>query len=214
MGTWTLSLACWVAKYSVFRQVPLQHVLQWWPHMCSTLCWWTQSESLLSSAASVMVLGAIGYNIRSHLLHIEGNLNSNRYIREVLQPEVLPLLQATRHGIFQQDNARPHVARIVQVFFQRRWVSLLPWPAHSPDMSPIEHVWSMVGWLVTYSSGSSSTYSWCFVDSYTNCVEGHSPWRYPWPFWSHATTLRLFDCSTWRLHTILKSHAHRPCTVL
>ena len=54
---------------------------------------------------SVMVWGAIGYNIWSHLLCIEGNLNSNRYIREVLQPEALPLLQATPHAIFQQDNA-------------------------------------------------------------------------------------------------------------
>ena len=38
---------------------------------------------------SVMVWGAIGYNMRSRLLRIEGNC----YIREVLQPEVLPLLQ-------------------------------------------------------------------------------------------------------------------------
>ena len=68
---------------------------------------------------SVMVSGAIGYNMRSHLLYIEGNLNSNRYIREVSQPEVLPLLQATPHAILQQDNARPHVARIVQAFLQR-----------------------------------------------------------------------------------------------
>ena len=58
---------------------------------------------------------------------------------------VLPLLQATPHATFQQDNARPHVARIVQAFFQRRRVSLLPWPARFPDMSPIEHVWDMVG---------------------------------------------------------------------
>ena len=82
--------------------------------------------------------------MRSCLLCIEGNLNSNRYIREVLQPEVLPHLQATPHAIFQEDNTQPHVVRIVQAFFQRRWVSLLPWPARSPDMSPIEHVWDMV----------------------------------------------------------------------
>ena len=37
------------------------------------------------------------------------------------------------------------MARIVQAFFQRRRVSLLPWPARSPDMLPIEHVWDMVG---------------------------------------------------------------------
>ena len=92
-----------------------------------------------------MVWEAIGYNMGSRLLRIEGNLNSNRYIREVLQPEVLPLLQATPHTIFQQDNAQPHVTRIVQAFFQRRRVSLLPWPTRSPDMSFIKHVWVMVG---------------------------------------------------------------------
>ena len=33
----------------------------------------------------------------------------------------------------------------MQAFFQRRRVSLLPWPVRSPDMTPIEHVWDMVG---------------------------------------------------------------------
>ncbi|KAJ8876874.1 hypothetical protein PR048_021322 [Dryococelus australis] len=87
---------------------------------------------------------AIGYNMRSRLLRTEGDLNSNRYIREVLQPEVLPLLQATPRAIFQQDNTRPHVARNVQAFFNERRVPLLPWPARSPDMSPSQHVWDMV----------------------------------------------------------------------
>ena len=68
---------------------------------------------------SVMVWGAIGYNMQSRLLYIEDNLNSNCYIGEVLEPEVLPLLQATLRAIFQQDNAWPYVARIVQAFFQR-----------------------------------------------------------------------------------------------
>ncbi|KAJ8893429.1 hypothetical protein PR048_006027 [Dryococelus australis] len=82
---------------------------------------------------SVMFWGANRYNIR------------NRYIREVLGPEVLPVVQATPHVIFQQDNARPHVARDVQAFFSERRVPMLPCPARSPDMSPIEHVWDMVG---------------------------------------------------------------------
>ncbi|GFX48573.1 uncharacterized protein TNCV_584711 [Trichonephila clavipes] len=41
----------------------------------------------------VLVWGAISYYGRSNLLRIEGNLNSNRYVREVLQPEVFPFLQ-------------------------------------------------------------------------------------------------------------------------
>ena len=88
---------------------------------------------------NVMIWGTIGYNMRSCLLRIEGNLNSNRYIREVLYPEVL-LIQTTQHAIFQKHNSRPHVARIVQAFIQRRRISLLPWPSCSPDMSGIRLV--------------------------------------------------------------------------
>lgn len=93
----------------------------------------------------VMVWGAISYHGRSNLLRIEGNLNSNRYVREVLQPEVVPFLQGIPGAIFQQDNARPHVARTVRDFCSAQHMQLLPWPAYSPDMSPIEHVWDMVG---------------------------------------------------------------------
>ena len=38
----------------------------------------------------VTVLGAIGYNMWSCLLHFQGNLNSSCYIRKVLEPEILP----------------------------------------------------------------------------------------------------------------------------
>ena len=70
---------------------------------------------------SVMVWGAIGYNMRSRRLRIEGNVNSNHYIREILKLEGGPTAppSATPHAIFQQDNTQPHVARIMQAFFQR-----------------------------------------------------------------------------------------------
>ncbi|KFM70844.1 Transposable element Tcb1 transposase, partial [Stegodyphus mimosarum] len=93
----------------------------------------------------VMVWGAIAYHRRSQLLRIVGNLNSNRYIREVLQPEAVPFLQSLPGAVFQQDNARPHTARIVKSFFAAQQVQLLPWPVCSPDMSPIEHVWDVSG---------------------------------------------------------------------
>ncbi|GFW49168.1 transposable element Tcb1 transposase [Trichonephila clavipes] len=52
-------------------------------------------------------------------------------------------------AIFQQDNARPHVARIAQRFFVNHQIELLPWPALSPDLSPIENMWSMVAQRLT-----------------------------------------------------------------
>jgi transposase len=42
-------------------------------------------------------------------------------------------------------NAKPHRARIVQHFLQQEDVQTIPWPAMSPDMNPIEHVWDFIG---------------------------------------------------------------------
>ncbi|GFV24015.1 transposable element Tcb2 transposase [Trichonephila clavipes] len=44
-----------------------------------------------------------------------------------------------------QDNARPHVAKTVKSYLDSQQVQLLPWPAYSPDMSPIEREWDIVG---------------------------------------------------------------------
>ncbi|GFY03630.1 transposable element Tc1 transposase [Trichonephila clavipes] len=47
------------------------------------------------------------------------------------------------NAVFQQDNARPHTARISQ--HALRGVQMLPWSAYSPDLSPIEHMWDVIG---------------------------------------------------------------------
>ncbi|GFT17387.1 transposable element Tcb1 transposase [Trichonephila clavipes] len=59
--------------------------------------------------------------------------------------------------IFQQNNARPHVARIVQRFFVNHQIELLPWPARSPDLSPIENMWSMVVQKLTQITPAAAT---------------------------------------------------------
>ena len=43
------------------------------------------------------------------------------------------------------DNARPHVVRIYRQFLNRNNVKVLPWPAVSPDMNLIEHIWDYLG---------------------------------------------------------------------
>ncbi|GFW27375.1 transposable element Tcb2 transposase [Trichonephila clavipes] len=45
-----------------------------------------------------------------------------------------------------QVNARPHVAKTVREFCSAQHMQLRPWPAYSPNMSPIEHVWDLVCW--------------------------------------------------------------------
>ena len=43
------------------------------------------------------------------------------------------------------DNARPHVAWIYQQFLNINDVNVLTWPAVSPDMNLIEHIWDYLG---------------------------------------------------------------------
>jgi hypothetical protein len=70
-------------------------------------------ERPIHSTVGVMVWGAIGYGSRSPLVFIRGSMTSVRYINEVLEPFLLPYLNGLHQPIFQQDNARPHVARRV-----------------------------------------------------------------------------------------------------
>ncbi|GFU23342.1 transposable element Tc1 transposase [Trichonephila clavipes] len=74
----------------------------------------------------VMVWDAISYHGRSNFLRTESNFNSNKYGREVLQPEVVPFLEGIPGAIFHQDNARAHVAKIVRDFCSAQHMQLFP----------------------------------------------------------------------------------------
>ncbi|GFX90203.1 transposable element Tcb1 transposase [Trichonephila clavipes] len=68
-----------------------------------------------------------------------------------------PGIMGLATGIFQQDNARPHAARIVQRFLVNHQIELLPLPARSPDLSPIKNLWSMVAQRVTQITPPAAT---------------------------------------------------------
>ncbi|GFX45047.1 transposable element Tcb2 transposase [Trichonephila clavipes] len=68
--------------------------------------------------ASVMVWGAIAYDSRSTLIVMRGTLTDQRYVDDILRPHVEPFLNGLPGAIFQQDNARPHTARVAQNFLR------------------------------------------------------------------------------------------------
>ena len=99
----------------------------------------------LEVGSSVMVWGGIMGRRKTNLIVVQGNLNAQGYINQILLPEAVPFLQ--RHGpaILMHDNARPHVVRICRQFQNRNNVNVLPWPAVSPGMNLIEHIWDYLG---------------------------------------------------------------------
>ena len=83
---------------------------------------------------------------RTQLKIMQGTLNTIKYRDDILDPIVLPFLQQRKcDHVFQHDNAGCHVTRVCQDFLNQNHIRVLPWPASSPDLSPIEYVWDELG---------------------------------------------------------------------
>ncbi|GFS85594.1 transposable element Tcb2 transposase [Trichonephila clavipes] len=97
--------------------------------------------SIYGTIMAAFVLDAMSVNAAFQSAFFE----RHTCLRVRVMPEVVPFLQG---AIFQQDNARPHVTKTIRDFCSAQHMQRLLWPAYSPDMSPIEHVWDLVDWCL------------------------------------------------------------------
>ena len=91
-----------------------------------------------------MVAGGLCEKGVGKLIFVTGTMNSFSY-NQTLEFYKDDIEKFDKNLIFQQDNAPCHVGKKSMDFIKNNFSNYLEfWPANSPDLSPIEELWSIV----------------------------------------------------------------------
>ena len=94
-----------------------------------------------------MIWLAIRYDGRLYVQWCSDHMNGIHYqwmLEGVIDEGLLSTSVEGKYHVFQQDNASVHTTARTKDFFDIHGMKLLPWPAQSPDLNIVEHIYPVI----------------------------------------------------------------------
>ena len=101
----------------------------------------------------VFVWGGISMKGATNVVIFCDIMDAQRYV-DILRAGLLPFVRRKFPDMnfrFQQDNDPKHTSRVAKEFFSQEQITWWKTPAESPDLNPIERVWSHMKQFLTYT---------------------------------------------------------------